>query len=76
MAKAATVKDVLYALEFTGAVLCMWPSPGGHKNAWSLEPAGLKVTPSVASDAMLATGSIVGIKHPRAEAAYVWRSAA
>ena len=76
MAKAATVKDVLYALEFLGAELCMWPSPGGHRNAWSLEPGGVKVPPHVADEAR-AQGGVVGLpgsKH--GEARYGWSEAA
>lgn len=76
MAKSATVKDVLYALEFAGAQLCRRPSPGGHKAAWSLEPGGVKVPAGVADQARLSP-SVAAIESNRyGEVRYVWRSAA
>ncbi len=75
MAKAATVKDVLYALQFASETLCRWPQMSARLAAWSLEPSGMKVPNHVAEEAM-AHGGIAGVRHPRAAAAYRWLEAA
>lgn len=76
MAKTATVKDVLYALEHLGARLCMRPATSaGRPSSWVIEPGGLKVPAAIADEARAHPG-IVGLPGPAGEAAYAWRSAA
>ena len=77
MAKPATLKDVLYALEFTGARLCRWPShKTGAKAAWSLEPGGTKVPGHIADQAR-ASGPVASLENrPDGYEAFVWRRAA
>lgn len=48
----ATVKDVLYALQFGKQHLCRRPANrAGTPNAWSLHPSGLRVPARVADEA-------------------------
>lgn len=76
MARVATVKDVLYALEHLGARLCMQPATAAGKHAsWVLEPGAVKVPPAVADEARAHSG-IVGAPSPSGTAVYVWSSAA
>lgn len=76
MAKApATIKDVLYALEYMHESLCRWPQVGAKPAAWSMEPSGLKVPARVADEA-LGHGALTSARHPNAVAAYRWSSAA
>lgn len=70
MAKAATVKDVLYALEYLDARLVM--KAGGK---WSLEPSGQSVPPRIA-DEVKAHGGVVGRPDRSGNATYVWSRAA
>ncbi|MDB6035985.1 MAG: hypothetical protein JWM16_6323 [Verrucomicrobiales bacterium] len=73
MSRAATLKDVLYGLEFDGQQLCRWP--GGGK-AWSLEPSGAKVLPHVA-DKALASGFVVNAPTSKfGESRYQWQGRA
>lgn len=73
MAKLATVKDVLYALEYLNGELCCWP---GRSGAWSLEPMGQKVLQRVADEAR-AHGQITASQLSKyGEARYVWKRAA
>lgn len=59
MGKAATVSDVLCALEYGKEQLCRWPTTGSAKSpAWSLEPSGIKVPPHIA-DRSRESGNIV-----------------
>ncbi len=52
MAKTATLKDVLYALEFMGAELCRWPASNpASEPTWKIEPSGLKVPARIAEEA-------------------------
>lgn len=77
MANAATVKDVLYALEFLGERLCRWPTlkPGG-KSAWALEPSGRKVPESVANT-VRSSSQVTTVPSSRyGEVSYVWKAAA
>lgn len=76
MAKPVTLKDVLYALEYTDAQLCRWPSLGNHKPSWSLEPGGAKVPPHVAEQACLSPSVTASEGARYGEARYSWRRAA
>jgi hypothetical protein len=77
MAKAATVKDVLYALEYMGARLCMRPATSaGRPASWVIEPGGIKVPVAVADEAK-ASAPLVAVGGRDGEAVYAWgRSAA
>lgn len=71
MAKPVTEKDVLYALEYLGSRLVMH---SGEKVSWTLEPGGMKVSPSVA-DAARNRGGITSATI-QGEVSYIWRRAA
>lgn len=71
MAKQVTEKDVLYALEYLGSRLVMH---AGVKASWTLEPGGVKVTPSVA-DAARSHGAIAPTT-VHDEVSYAWKAAA
>lgn len=77
MAKSATLKDVLYALEFAGARLCRWPTAKPNSTAaWSLEPGGVKV-PSHVADQARGSGNLVKSGSSRfGEDIFVWAHAA
>lgn len=53
--KDATLRDVLYGLEYAGAKLQRAPGRQG-KGSWSLTPSGSRVPPAVADEAR---------RHPR-----------
>lgn len=73
MAKSATVKDVLYALEHLGATLCMRPATEAGKPAsWAIEPGGIKVSASIADEAK-ARASLVAVGGRDGGAVYAWR---
>lgn len=76
MAKAATLKDVLYALEFMGERLCRWQAVGARPSAWSIEPSGVKVTPSIANEALAHGGLVAAPESKHGVVSYVWRQAA
>lgn len=76
MAKSATAKDVIYALQFTGARLVMRPAmTPGKPVSWAIEPGGIKV-PASAADEARQRGSIVSIGGRDGEAIYAWGAAA
>jgi len=76
MAKAATVKDVLYALEYTGDQLCRWPAKAGGRASWSLLQSGAKIAPQVA-DEVRGHASVYALEStPYGEARYAWQAAA
>lgn len=76
MAKAATLKDVLYGLEFGRQQLCRWPNPSGKGAAWSLEPGGIKVPPDIANKALM-SGEVAKLVEQRfGETRYGWKAAA
>lgn len=76
MANAATVKDVLYAMEYLHQELCCWPRHSARPAAWSLEPSGQKVPAHVADSARLSACIVGSPISRRGEARYVWKSAA
>lgn len=57
MAKGATVKDVLYAMQFAGARLVRTPSGSFH-----LAPDGIRIPARIADEAR-GSGEIVSIEH-------------
>lgn len=73
--REATLKDVLYGLQFGKAELCRWPSHKvGGRTAWSLEPGGLKVSQATADKARDTPG-VKALDHTRhGEARYGWAS--
>jgi hypothetical protein len=74
MAKSATLKDVLYGLEYGKQQLCRWPSH--EPAAWSLEPGGVKVPADIANKALM-SGAIVRVAAQRfGEDRYEWQRAA
>lgn len=76
MANAATVKDVLYAMEYMHQELCRWPQYGAGRAAWSLEPSGQKVAQHVAYQARLSPCICGSPVSRRGEARYMWKAAA
>lgn len=77
MSKAATLKDVLYALEYGGGRLCRWPTMrSGFKQAWSIEPGGLKVPSGIADQARAVSGVVRFESRPDGYDEYRWRAAA
>lgn len=75
MSKAATLKDVLYGLEFAGAQLCRWPTSGPlNKSAWSLEPGGVKVPGHVADKARECGHIVASALSKHGESRFVWEA--
>lgn len=73
----ATLKDVLYGLEFLGQELCRWPNPGGRTPAWSLEPGGrngVKVPHHVADKARENASVVAAPASNFGESRYIWRT--
>lgn len=71
MPREATIKDVLYGLEFTGAVLVR--RSNGAKSSWSLFPGGLKVSQHVA-DAVRRDMRVRETAASLSEIRYGWRA--
>lgn len=76
MPKDATVKDVLYGLQFGRQVLARRQISFG-KAAWSLEPSGMKVKEAIAQAAINGDRSVTCLwAGPNGEAHYGWSAAA
>lgn len=76
MANDATVKDVLYALEYMHAQLVRRPAnKPGSKCSWVLEPTGQGVKEKVAEQARSHV-AVVSIAERNGEVRYMWRRAA
>lgn len=76
MAKSATVKDVLYALEFLNGRLIMRPATtAGGAVSWVVEPGSIRVPHGIA-DQVKTHSTVVGLPGRIGEAVYVWRIAA
>lgn len=77
MRSTATLKDVLYALEYTGAELVRRRTNFGlGKPAWSLEPAGPPVPQQIADKALLHPSVVLAPARKYGESRYVWQRAA
>lgn len=74
MSKAATLADVICALQFGHEQLCRWPSTKAP--AWSLEPSGIKVHAHVADKARLDPCIIADGLSKYGEQRFVWQSEA
>ncbi len=71
--KTATLKDVLYGLEYAGARLCRQPTAKpGARTVWLLEPGGVRVPASVADVARTSRGITVRDSRPDGYAVYSW----
>lgn len=74
MAKPATVKDVLYALQYGGAQLVRHQQANpGRPAAWSLEPTGIKVPARIADLIRMDARVTVSPASMHGEARYQWK---
>lgn len=71
MSKIATLKDVLYGLEYGNQELCRWPST--KSPSWSLEPSGVKVPHHVADKVREAPEVVRAPSTRFGEDRYVWQ---
>jgi hypothetical protein len=76
MAKTATVKDVLYALQYGGAQLVRHRQANPTKPAaWSLEPGGVKVPARVADEGRRSLRVVASSESRHGETRYQWVAA-